>query len=159
MKIEELNRYDIRRSVDSITKNKSKQISNARYLGITEDFIVIFQVASASGNGHYIVLIKFDELSDIIDDDNLSTNEKVRLALEGDIKISCTCPAFKFFGYQYILSQLDAVASSEEHRYPKIRNPHLQGILCKHSYFALERLPMLHSRISKDIDNRRFYKI
>jgi len=41
------------------------------------------------------------------------------------------CPAFLYWGYLYIDTQLD-VQLVDENRYPGIRNPDLNGIVCKH---------------------------
>ena len=156
----ELTRKDLLSDVDSWTKKKTKLVRQAKYRGIKEDYTIIFEVPSvtASPPTTYTVAIKMLEYADIAEDDSLSVAERVRLALAGDLKISCTCPAFLYFGYKYILTQLDTNASDDENRFPKIRNPDLQGVMCKHCYKAIQVLTFNWSIIAKDIKNKNFLK-
>lgn len=51
---------------------------------------------------------------------------------KGNIYAGCNCPAFAYF-YAYIISQLDTnLRNYYEGRFPIIRNPQLQGTVCKH---------------------------
>lgn len=61
--------------------------------------------------------------------------------MNGDIKIYCTCPSWIYGGYKYMASQLDYAFYDTELRFPKVRNPKLQGTLCKHAYIVLKALP------------------
>lgn len=58
----------------------------------------------------------------------------------GDIRCHCTCPAWKFWGWQYIGTQ-DDFATRSENRFPIERNPSLRGTVCKHLHQALQVLP------------------
>lgn len=160
MRIDELTRKDLVKDVDTWTKNKTKLIRRAVYLGITEDYTVFFRVPSVTSDPptNYTVKIQLVEYPDIENDEDLTVREKVRLAIAGDIKISCTCPAYLYFGYKYILTQIDANSSDDEHRFPKIRNPKLQGIMCKHCYAAIKAFPLSWTRIARDIDKKNFLR-
>lgn len=62
---------------------------------------------------------------------------------KADVQVHCTCPAFKYFGPDYILnlSQYDANAGRGDTRPPRIRNPKQYGAVCKHLQNVLNVLP------------------
>ena len=94
-------------------------------------------------NGHngWNTYIRFPAWMEQVRDVTLSPNEAARLVLwADDIQLHCPCPSFKFHGYQYILSQLDA-AIHDETRFPHIRNPQLKGCACKHLRRTIKVLP------------------
>lgn len=87
------------------------------------------------------VYIRFDEMYDLVNDTSVNPNEAARLLLwGGNIRMHCNCPSFSFWGFQYILTQLDASIYAED-RFPKVRNPQLKGITCKHGRRVLKVLP------------------
>lgn len=159
-RIDELTRKDLIADVDKWTKDKARLVRKAVYLGITEDYTVFFRVPSVTArpSTNYTVKISLVDYPDIAEDKDLSVQEKVRLAIAGDLKISCTCPAYLYFGYKYIMTQLDSNESDAEHRFPKIRNPKLNGVMCKHCYIAMQAFPMNWSSIAKDIENNKFLR-
>lgn len=159
-RIDELTRKDLIADVDKWTKDKARLVRKAVYLGITEDYTVFFRVPSVTArpSTNYTVKISLVDYPDIAEDKDLSVQEKVRLAIAGDLKISCTCPAYLYFGYKYILTQLDSNESDAEHRFPKIRNPKLNGVMCKHCYIAMQAFPLNWSSIAKDIEDNKFLR-
>jgi|HigsolmetaGSP11D_1036233.scaffolds.fasta_scaffold00013_34 hypothetical protein len=85
--------------------------------------------------------IQFPEWESQVRDTNIDANEAARLLLwSGNVRLHCNCPAFSFWGFQYILTQLDAAIYAEG-RFPIIRNPDLKGIACKHLIRTLKVLP------------------
>lgn len=160
IRLDELTRKNLVNDVDSWTKSKSRLVRGAIYLGITEDYTVFFRVPSVTADPptNYVVKIRLLDYPEIADDDSLSVREKVRLAIAGDLKISCTCPAYLYFGYKYILTQLDTNEADDEHRFPRIKNPKLQGVMCKHCYAAIKAFPMKWTSIAKDIQQERFLR-
>ena len=160
MRLDELTRKDLTKGVDAWTKSKAKKINGVRYIGITEDFTLKFHVNSVTAEPptRYVVSVKLVDMPDVWDKEDLSMKDKVRLALAGDIKINCTCPAYKYFGYEYILTQLGADSGKGENRFPKIRNPKLQGVMCKHCYMVMGLFPMHWSTIVKDLESNRFLR-
>lgn len=159
-RIDELTRKQLVADVDKWTKDKSKLVRKAVYLGITEDYTAFFRVPSVTSDPPttYLVKITLAEYPDIADEEDLSVKEKVRLGIAGELKISCTCPAYLYFGYKYILTQLDSNESDDENRFPKIKNPKLQGVMCKHCYTALSAFPFNWTSIAKDIQNENFLR-
>lgn len=49
----------------------------------------------------------------------------------GRLKIECNCPRFKYF-FRYVCTQAEIVAGRPENGFPKIRNPGVTGVACKH---------------------------
>lgn len=158
MRIDELTRKDFINNVDNRTKRYSKKVKGVRYIGITSDYVIHMGVTSvtASPSTEYLVKIKLLDYPKIQDSKDLSTEDKVRLSIDGDIKVSCTCTAYKYWGYKYIMTQLSSNEDSNEDRFPTIRNPKLEGTLCKHSMIALRGFGKWWKKISYDIDNRNF---
>jgi len=60
------------------------------------------------------------------------------------------CPAFKYWGYQYITTQLGA-AVTPEHRPPNVRNPQRKGDVCKHLALVLRVLPFWWNNIAGEL--------
>lgn len=160
MRIDELTRKELTKEVDKQTKDRSDDIGNVTYLGITEDFTLKFRIRSVTSDPptSYEVKVKLLDMPDVWDDEDLTMREKVRLAISGDIQINCTCPAYKYFGYEYILTQLGADAGKGERRFPKVRNPKLQGIMCKHCYATMTMFPMYWTKIARDLEDGRFLR-
>ena len=134
IRLDELTRKELVTDVDKWTKDKARLVRKAVYLGITEDYTVFFRVPSvtAKPSTNYTVKIKLVDYPDVAEDKDLTVREKVRLAIAGDLQISCTCPAYLYFGYKYILTQLDANETNPEHRFPKIKKR-----LCQRSLHQL----------------------
>jgi 8-oxo-dGTP pyrophosphatase MutT (NUDIX family) len=58
-----------------------------------------------------------------------------------DVHIRCSCPSFLYHGFAYMGDQLQYLYGlPREKRFPKIRNPQLQNISCKHAHMALEEI-------------------
>jgi len=133
-----------------------------KYVG-TEDNIMKFYVPSPTpqkytdfgGLNLWTPFIQFVEWHELRDDHSLNANEAARLALWGaNIRIHCPCPAYKFWGFQYIDTQL-GIAMVPENRYPDIRNPELKGIACKHVIRVLKTLPFHLGDMAKAIKQQR----
>ncbi len=54
------------------------------------------------------------------------------LAKEGHIRWDCTCGRHTFW-YRYICTSIGANAARPETGFPRVRNPHLTGLACKHT--------------------------
>lgn len=102
---------------------------------------VVFKTESATTPG----LIWTQRL--VLKDAGLLDNDmnafKLRNAIKDSfLEIHCDCPAFLYWGYQY-KAWTRGYGIEVETRFPKIRNPHLQGYVCKHLYNVLEIYPFL----------------
>lgn len=156
MVLDEITRKDLTKGVDRRSKRNAKQIKRVVYKGITKDNVIKCEALSSSGRDWYKVTIELSELKDLMPMDDLTSEEKIRLALFGDVKVSCDCPAAKYWGYNYITTQLGAKDGDPEDREPIVKNPNLEGTLCKHAYVTVKSIGRIWKRIAKDIDTKRY---
>lgn len=99
--------------------------------------------------------IRFDEFWEQVNDEAVNPNEAARLLLWGaNVRVHCNCPAYVFWGFQYIMTQLDASIYSED-RFPRIRNPELKGVVCKHLIRTLKVLPFHLGDLAAAIKEQR----
>lgn len=159
-RLQELTRKELLSDVDGWTKEKATLVREARYAGVTDDYTVLMKVPSVTADPPttYFVYMNLVDYEDVAGDEDLTTAEKVRLAITGDVKIGCTCPAFLYFGYKYILTNLDTNALDDENRFPKVKNPDLEGVMCKHCYAAMKVVTRNYSLIARDIKGKKFLR-
>ena len=123
-----------------------------RYQGTKNNTMKYFVPNRYNGWNTYIQFVDWNEQ---VADKSIDANEAARLLLwSGNIRLHCDCPAFKFWGSQYILTQLDA-AIVPEMRMPHIRNPHLKGIVCKHGNRVLKVAPFHLGDMASAIKEQR----
>jgi hypothetical protein len=131
-RLDEITYKDIMRVInpnDLPHRDYAPLIKYVRYVEMRKDMMKFFVPNIYNGWNTYIQFMDFNEQ---LRDTSINANECARLLLwSSNIRVHCTCPAFKFWGSEYILTQLDA-AIIPENRFPHIRNPHLKGIVCKH---------------------------
>jgi hypothetical protein len=67
-----------------------------------------------------------------------------------DIQLYCSCPAFKYWGADYILSlnKYDAKLGDPETRAPNKRNPKQYGSMCKHLQNVMNVLPWYNTNMA-----------
>ena len=116
--------------------NRSKTRASKQHLSAklykVEDNTVFYTVTSSQGDRQYLVKILLLGL----------TGNKLRslkAALNGDIKISCSCPAFLFQGYKFITWRAQT-GIERETRSPDKTNPSKEGMACKHILVALNQM-------------------
>lgn len=108
-----------------------------------------------SGLNLWTFYVQFIEWQATVNDMTLDAVEAARLILWGaNLRVHCGCPAYKFWGMQYIDTQL-GIAIIPEPRYPDIRNPGLKGILCKHGRRAIKVLPFHLGDMAQAIKQQR----
>lgn len=140
-RLDELTYKDIMKVIspnDLPHRDYSPLIKYVRYEEMRKDIMKFFVPNHYNGWNTYIQFIDFNEqLKDL----SINAVECARLLMwSSNIRVHCTCPAFKFWGSEYILTQLDA-AIVPENRFPHIRNPYLKGIVCKHGNRTIKTLP------------------
>lgn len=133
------------RLVDIINKSDNRSKERAAKQGLTaklykvEDNKILYTVTSSQGNRQYIVTIQLLGL----------TGNKLRSlkgAINGNVKLSCTCPAFLFQGYKYIMWKSQS-GIDREIRSPDKTNPNKEGMACKHILVALNKLKSDYDQI------------
>lgn len=143
----------LRDQTDSNTVSRSKKIVSY-YQGVNKAGTVIFKTTSQSTPGHFwkqrVKLLDLPFWLSVKDKD-LTMIKKVRMAIKGDIKVWCNGKAFKYWGWAYITTQQNAKWGSPESRFPKVRNPNLNGSVCKHLENVLRVLPFYASDIVRDL--------
>lgn len=108
-----------------------------------------------SGLNGWETYVQFKEWNEQVADETVNANEAARLLFwGGNLRLHCTCPSFSFWGFQYILTELDAAIMPED-RFPHVRNPELKGIVCKHLLRTLKVLPFHLGDIAKEIKIQR----
>ena len=138
--------------------NRSKSAANSQSISArlykVENRTVFYTVTSSSGNKQYIVKIQLTDL-------DLSNLDSLEDALQGNIKIYCSCDAFLYSGYKYIAFKAKSGIEPET-RAPNITNPNMYGMACKHILVALQQMKkdynsiyeLFNKQLSNSNDNR-----
>lgn len=140
----------LKRSKKLVTKYKETKLVGRR-------FIITFHTKAATTPNvdHWVQEVNLVDMPEALKLDPQFKKYKLRdlvnLAVFGDIKCRCGCPAFLYWGYKYIMGQLDATIGRKETRIPHIRNPKMEGAVCKHLMSVLNKLPFHISDITKDV--------
>lgn len=99
--------------------------------------------------------IRFIEWYEVLNDREYNSVESARLLLWGaNLQLHCGCPAFLFYGHEYVLTQIDAAIVPED-RFPTIRNPNLKGGLCKHLTRTMKVTPFHLGDLARVIKEQR----
>lgn len=106
-----------------------------------------YSVPSSEGAGNYDVRVIVDVINenDLGDLDPMEANQRLR---QSNLHVNCNCPAFGYWGFKYIGTAED-YSIENEGRYPDVRNPNLQGYVCKHIYKVLQAYPFNINDIRK----------
>ena len=133
------------RPIDIINKSDNRSKEKAAREGLVaklykvEDNKILYTVTSSTKKKQYIVTIQLLGLSG-------NKLKSLKSALNGDIKIRCSCPAFSFQGYKYITWKNQS-GIDKELRAPDKRNPNKEGMACKHILVALNQIKSDYAKI------------
>jgi hypothetical protein len=94
--------------------------------------------------------IRMLDFAEAIAEKDIPLRQQVNLMVSGDLQVHCTCPAFNWWGYRYIVTQLGAALYPQNIR-PDVRNPREQGIICKHLASVMRVLPFWMPDITRDL--------
>lgn len=129
-------------------KKPNKRADNCivRQIKHTIDKTVIFHIGCheswSSSMGH-IVSVKF-----LVDLKKYQTEKPLNV----DVKVKCTCPAFSFWGSDFVATQLGYGLDTDENREPLIRDPQNKNLICKH--IAKTRLQLRNYTFKKLLNNK-----
>lgn len=116
--------------------NRSKVRAQKQHISAklykVEGNMVIYTVTSSQGDKQYMVKIMLLGLTG-------NKLKSLKSALNGDIKVSCSCPAFLFQGYKFITYHAGS-GIERETRSPDKTNPERHGMACKHILVALNQM-------------------
>ena len=155
--INEATRKELISGADAARKARAKKLT-VRYKGITNSRgWITFQTNSQYTPGKkYTQYIKLNEAKDMKYFKEFKKRDIIRLFLSGDLSVYCSCPDFKY-RQKYMAYNL-GYGIFKEMRYPKIRNPHLEGTVCKHLLAVLSVLNMNWTSIARDMQRSKFFK-
>lgn len=93
------------------------------------------KVKGGTNTTKYKVFILFEDFYTIGKDKDIDFEDAIDYAINfGEIHCRCNCKAAQFWGYNYIQTQLRTIYGiPRENRFPVVRNPDLQGTICKHT--------------------------
>lgn len=139
----------LRRKTELGRRQRSKPLSS-RYLTTNDQGDLVFVTTSGTyAHKRWQQRIRFKGLAAMRG--RPITQRQFLAALQaGELAVFCSCPDFKFKGYKY-MSWKGGWGIVPETRFPKIRNPHLEGSVCKHLYNVLGTLPFHVPAIVKDL--------
>jgi len=91
-----------------------------------------------------------------LSDETLTPKE---IFVKSTIKTQCSCERFTYW-YRYIATQGNFVLGLREHRFPKVRNANLKGVLCKHQIRVMQSIetPSFQKIFARYINNIRIKK-
>jgi hypothetical protein len=148
---------DVSKSRDPLRLAKSKKLI-ATYTGIDDDHNITFRITAEdpvdnAEHGRptsYVTKVSLKDLAKLIQDRKDGTNDKtlVMSAIQGNIDVSCTCPAAKYWGQQYNGTKGDY--SLDKNDIAPSRNIPTQP-LCKHTILMLTVLPFWWNTIISDL--------
>jgi hypothetical protein len=151
----------LRTGIDGNTHKKADPVL-VRMVSVSEEGLIEFFASSVTvwpgKRDAYRVRVLLEDWNEALSEPDLNWSERANLAVFGDVRVHCECGAFLYFGYKYILDQLDALYKDAadwegnrggEKRFPEVRNPDLVGVVCKHLDAVLYVLTMSISNVAK----------
>lgn len=134
---------DIKRANNNVDDGSG--IKNGSFIGLRHNVALVSVAASQrSVHQHHLVEIRFEEWDEKIDDaagnDIAAQQRMVREMAAGRVSVNCDCGRYQYW-YRYIATAGNfTIAPPKEYIYPKIKNPKLEGVACKHIIHALTRM-------------------
>ena len=125
--------FNLKELVDQTDNPKSKKRIykcknlRIRYHGTTGRYLFLVRCKESYSDpkGH-IVSINFDY-------EREEGRERGKRPFQVDVRLRCMCPAFLYWGSEYIATQLDYNTDDyDQQLFPKIRDPELKNLVCKH---------------------------
>ncbi|HHX8330475.1 TPA: hypothetical protein ACVOYW_004253 [Vibrio alginolyticus] len=119
-------------------------IHKATLIGIKNNIALIrVRASSVSRHEEHRVKVRLEQWDELLHEPpNGDYNQAVQLACAGRISFDCDCGRHQFW-YRYLATMGNyCIAPPKEFAFPKIRNPELSGVACKH---VLKAITMLQS--------------
>ena len=149
---------ELLKNADYARKQRAKKLTT-RYAGVTNSngWIRFVTNSQYTPGKKYIQYVKLAEAKDMKYFKDFNKRDIVRLFLSGDLQVYCSCPDFKYHGFKYMGYQM-GYGLFKENRFPKVRNPNLEGSVCKHLICVLSVLGTNWTSIAKDMQKTKFFK-
>ncbi len=134
-------KIDIDRANNNV--NDGSGISSASFAAIKHNLAIVqVKASSESVHQHHRVRIRFEEWDLAVETAAGEASAAKRVArnvCKGRVSIDCDCGRHQYW-YRYMATAGNyALPSPKEYAYPKVRNPDLTGVACKHVIHALTR--------------------
>ena len=154
---------DLSKSKDPERLKKSKKLT-AKYTGLDDDLNITFEITAEDPEDNkakgrptsYTTKVALKDLTSIIkasrEEDTVPRDKDlVMAAIQGDIDVSCECPAAKYWGQQYNGTK-DNYSLDKNDIPPTVRIP--TQPICKHTVLTLTVLPFWYNTIIRDLRNK-----
>ncbi|PHM39192.1 tail stability protein [Xenorhabdus mauleonii] len=133
---------DVKRANNTVDDGSG--IKTAAFIGMEHNIALISVTASdQSKDKHHRVKIRFEEWDTALEHLSVAENNTSRVVRQlcaGRMSFDCDCGRHHYW-YRYIATAGNfAVSPPKEYIYPKIRNPNLKGVACKHVIHAMTRM-------------------
>jgi hypothetical protein len=158
---------DMSKKKDPLRLNKSKKLV-AKYSGLDKDNNIVFQITAENPEKNkaegkptsYQTKVALKDLSYLMQsniEDETAMDEKdiTQMAIQGDVSVSCECPAAKWWGQQYN-GTIDDYSLTKNTIAPTVRIP--TQVLCKHTILMLTVLPFWYNTIIRDLKQKGMFK-
>ena len=155
--INEVTKTELVREADYPRKARAKKLVT-HYKGVSNRYgWITFNTNSQYTPGRkYTQYIKLKEAKDMKYFHEFNKRDIIRLFMSGDLQVFCQCPDFRY-RFKYMASQL-GYGIYKETRFPGIRNPNLEGSVCKHLLAVFSVLGMNWTLIARDMQRTKFFK-
>ena len=145
---------DVKRANNRVSDGRG--ITTANLSGIRSDIVLIrVKASSVSKHQDHLVRIRFDEWQQWMQEPPANNYKlAVKEAAKGRISIDCDCGRHQYW-YRYLATLGNyCVAPPKEFSYPKIKNPELKGVACKHVLKAAVMLQSIawHTVLAKQME-------
>lgn len=119
-------------------------ITSGTFIGMKANIATISVKASeVSKHAHHRVQIRFEEWDDAVERVTGDKDKPGRVARDickGRVSFDCDCGRHQFW-YRYMATAGNyALTPPKEYAFPKVRNPDLDGVACKHVIHSMTRL-------------------
>lgn len=134
------------------SKLTSEYVSVKKRIGNKRIRTIEFKTQSQSNpNKKWTQKIEVPEFKDVSRlKKGIDLTEKVELAINaGNVKISCDCPDFLYKGYEWMADAGD-YGINKQNIPPNIKNPELDGSVCKHLHSVLKDIDKFIPKIVSD---------
>lgn len=151
MILNEINYTEIRKGVDSKTRERTKPLKSV-LTGYKNGYLIFKTRSGTDPSKWWTQKVRLLDLPEIMNDKELSHYDAVKLALQGDIKVTCNCPAHLYWGSAYRLEKLGAEEELKNVEPPE-HNTVINTLACKHLDNVLFTLPFNARQITKVLEN------
>lgn len=150
MILNEITYKEIRKGVDAKTRERTKPLKSI--LRGYKNGHLIFQTRSGTTPGKWWTQkVRLLDLPEIMKKKGLSHYDMVKLALQGDLKVTCNCPAHLYWGSAWRLEKLGAEEELKNVEEPR-HNTVINTLACKHLDTVLFALPFNARKITKVLE-------